>query len=241
MVVARAGRLTTIAALLAAIAGCGDASTEAKGEVPPADEVALEVVLLPADEPGQAPFGPSFGESLAASVDRGTPGDAIGRSLSVEPVDGDEPGLYGRVDRQAPCDLQGLIDLYAASPTLTEVVAAVLDVSAIQLSSFLRSYVAVATTRDTFVIDHHLVDGAAVRSPAVLEAGTTVLIDDRGLPRLRCASASPLTQPRADEVAGIGDADRVGEPWTGFDPGRIVVVARAPEQISALDLAALVR
>jgi hypothetical protein len=240
-VVARVGRLTTIAALLVTIAGCGGASTDAKGDDPPVAAPRPEVVLLHADDPGQAPFGPSFGESLAASIDRGLPGDAIGRSLSVEPVDGAEPGLYGRIDLQAPCDLEGLVDLYAASPALTEVVAAVLDVSAIQLSSFLRSYVAVATTRDTFVIDHRLVDGAAVRSPAVLEAGTTVLIDDRGPPRMRCASASPLTQPRADEVAGIGDADRVGAPWTGFDPDRIVVVEPAPEQISALDLAALVR
>ena len=232
----RAGTLILLTALVAAAVGCSTQSDDAKGDDPPADE-APPVVLLHADDPGPDPFGPPFGPSLVDSIDRGAPGDAIGRSLSFEPVPGSEPRLYGRVDRQAPCDLDGLIDHFDNRNELTEVVAGVLDVSALQLSSFLRSYVAVATTRDTFVVDHRLVDGAAVPSPAVLEAGTTVLIDDLGLPRLRCGSASPLTQPDAEDL--VGDAEPVGEPWAGFDPSRLVVVVRAPEPLTRLDLAEL--
>ena len=45
---------------------------------------------------------------------------------------------------------------------------------------------------DTRVTTFSLTDGAVTAQQAVLQAGTAVLVDERGLPRLRCASGSPL-------------------------------------------------
>lgn len=197
------------------------------------------MVLLAAKEAGEDPFGPSFGESLELLIDREPPGDAIGLGLSVEPVVGSEPQLYGRVDLQAPCDLDGIIEFLDIRPDLSELTAEVLDVSVGSLTSFLRSYVAVALTRDTFVIDHRLADGAAEPTPTVLEAGTTVLIDPSGRPQLRCGSLTPLTEPSAEDLAGIVDAELIGEPWDGFDPSRVVAVAPAAEHLQSIDFAEL--
>ena len=226
-------------ALLVAAAGCSGGSDDAEGVDASVDDARTGVVLLAAKEPGEDPFGPSFGESLELLIDRPVPGDAIGRALSVEPVIGSEPELYGRVDLQPPCDLDEIIELYGIRPDLTELAAEVLDVSASALPSFLRSYVAVVLTRDTFVIDHRLVDSAALPTPTVLQAGTTVLIDPLGQPQLRCASLNPLTEPAAEDLDGIDDVDPVGEPWTGFDPARLVVVQPAAEHLQSIDFAAL--
>ncbi|PZT71125.1 hypothetical protein DN402_02310 [Streptomyces sp. SW4] len=49
---------------------------------------------------------------------------------------------------------------------------------------------------DTRVTGHGLRGGRPVGGQAVLQAGTAVLVDDRGVPRVRCAGGNPLTRRR---------------------------------------------
>lgn len=200
--------------------------------------VPAAVTLLAADEPGANPFGPSVGVSLVGSIERDVR-DVLDRTIATESVLGSASKLYGRIDLKAPCDIDDLVAYYGASEERTRIVAEVLGVSTGSLSSFIRSYVAVAITRDTLVIDHQLVHGAAVDVPVVLQAGTAVLIDPQGTPRVRCESANPLTHPGTDDLAAATGAEPLGEPWPGFDPGHVVVVEPAAENMQELDLAEL--
>lgn len=60
---------------------------------------------------------------------------------------------------------------------------------------------------------------------AVLERGSAVLVDESGVPRLRCAGLMPLRPPKPVSST----PDFVGAAWPGFDPAAltaIVAVAR---------------
>ena len=85
---------------------------------------------------------------------------------------------------------------------------------------------------DTRVTNHGFLNGQANRFDAVLEAGTAVLVDDRGVPRVRCACGNPLTEP----VATSSAPDYSGASWDGFDARRLVAVAPAKEPIKSFEL-----
>jgi hypothetical protein len=73
---------------------------------------------------------------------------------------------------------------------------------------------------DTRVTNHGFDDGITTPRQSVLQAGTPVLIDDRGVPRTRCASGNPLT-PRQRESGGV---TYLGDPWPGFEPDALVAI-----------------
>jgi hypothetical protein len=80
-------------------------------------------------------------------------------------------------------------------------------------------------TADTRVTNHGFVDGLAVPRQAVLQVGTAVLVDQFGVPRVRCSSGSPLLPPEAVQ----GTTTYRGQAWDTFAPERTVAVAAAPE------------
>jgi hypothetical protein len=77
-------------------------------------------------------------------------------------------------------------------------------------------------TRDTRVTNHGFRDGEATQLQSVLQAGTAVLVDSRGVPRVKCGCGNPLLPPAVIdqdlEVAWDGD------PWPTFDPSVFVEV-----------------
>ncbi|MBW8821942.1 MAG: hypothetical protein JF598_27975, partial [Streptomyces sp.] len=70
----------------------------------------------------------------------------------------------------------------------------------------------------------------------VLQAGTAVLVDARGVPRVRCACGNPLTPP----LAMRGRAVVGGRPWPGYRPARVVVVAPSEQLITDITIIDLV-
>ena len=66
---------------------------------------------------------------------------------------------------------------------------------------------------------------------SVLQAGTAVLVDTFGVPRVRCSCGNPLA-PAIELAAGVTVR---GTPWPGFDLGNTVVV-RAIEEVLEFDL-----
>ncbi|MFD7575382.1 DUF6777 domain-containing protein, partial [Streptomyces sp. NPDC059810] len=73
---------------------------------------------------------------------------------------------------------------------------------------------------DTRVTNHGFKNGAATAYQSVLQAGTAVLVDDRGVPRVRCACGNPLTLPVAQK-----SPKTTGTPWPGYNSSQVVVVA----------------
>jgi hypothetical protein len=96
---------------------------------------------------------------------------------------------------------------------------------------------------DTRVTNHGYRDGVATPRQSVLQAGTAVLVDGFGVPRVRCSCGNPLTEPiplssSLDAAASDGRMVLVGEPWTGWDPAVVLVVNAVDEfdQIVLFDI-----
>ena len=213
-------------------AGCG---REAGGGGPGTEGTADagEVLLQPAAAQGPDPFTRSTVEPAGAApaAPRMTPprtpppGDGAPRTLP-----GSTPGLYGGTRSVASCDVGQQIRLLAADPAREEAFAQAAGVPREGVPDFLRGLTPVVLRADTRVGNHGFRAGSATTFQSVLQAGTAVMADGHGLPRVRCACGNPLSRP-----AGAGDAEGGrGEKWAGYDPARTVVVAPAPKTVAEL-------
>ncbi|MEW1612887.1 MULTISPECIES: DUF6777 domain-containing protein [unclassified Streptomyces] len=135
-------------------------------------------------------------------------------------VDGAAPGLYGGTREVASCDVEKQISTLRAAPDKNRAFASVQDVEPSAVPDFLRSLTPVQLRKDTRVTNHGFRDGKATPYQAVLQAGTAVLIDDRGVPRVRCACGNPLLPPVAQEDT----PKQTGKAWPGYRASEVVVV-----------------
>lgn len=137
-------------------------------------------------------------ETSGTSPATGTPAPPPS-SVLVTTLSGDSPGLYG-ARRVSRCNLDQVVG--AGQGRLTEVVL----------------------LRDIRVT---AVRGGLAPVQAVLQQGTDVLVDEFGVPRVRCAGVIPLTPARPVTAA----PSYVGASWPGFDPGTLTVVVAATERV----------
>ncbi|GHF01088.1 hypothetical protein GCM10018785_74850 [Streptomyces longispororuber] len=87
------------------------------------------------------------------------------------------------------------------------------------MPAYLRGLTPVVPRADTRVTGHGCRDGRATGHQAVLQARTAVLVDDRGLPRVRCACGNPLLPPDTTTPPRPA-APRAGEPPNPSHQGR---------------------
>ncbi|WP_405784598.1 hypothetical protein OG512_40675 [Streptomyces sp. NBC_01378] len=219
--------LAISAALL--VAGCsGDSGNNAsagKGEL----------FLQPVAGTGPDPFTDSTAKTTEtpAPVTR-TPqppspsGTASTSTQGMHPVDGATPGLYGGTQSVGSCDVEKQVTFLTADPTKERAFADAEGISADAVPGFLRGLTPVVLRADTRVTNHGYRSGEATSYQSVLQAGTAVLVDDRGMPRVRCACGNPLSPP----VAFKGTPNTQGQQWSGYRPTRVVVVTPAPKVIT---------
>ncbi|MFJ8029171.1 DUF6777 domain-containing protein [Streptomyces sp. NPDC096032] len=146
-------------------------------------------------------------------------------------LSGATPGLYRGAVHVAGCDVERQIGYLAADPARGEAFAAALNVTRSQVPRHLRSLTPVVLRADTRVTNHGYRDGQAVRYQSVLQAGTAVLVDDRGVPRVRCACGNPLGPPGSARGVGVS-----GSAWSTYEPNQVVVVTPAPRAVASLTL-----
>ncbi|MEU1471191.1 DUF6777 domain-containing protein [Streptomyces sp. NPDC005761] len=192
-----------------------------------------EVLLQPAAARGPDPFTGSTVEPAGAAPPAPrtpppptrAPGDVAPRTLP-----GATPGLYGGTRSVASCDVGQQIHLLAADPAREKAFARAAGVPRAGVADFLRGLTPLVLRADTLVGSHGFHAGSATTYRSVLQAGTAVMVDGHGLPRVRCACGNPLSRP-----AGTGDTQSGrGERWAGYDPARIVVVAPSAKAVAAL-------
>lgn len=106
------------------------------------------------------------------------------------------------------------IAVLTAEPDKNNAFASVLDIDPSRVPAYLRGLTPVQLRLDTRVTNHGFRDGAATSYQAVLQAGTAVLVDDHGVPRVRCACGNPLLPP----VALKGNPQQKGRPGPGTAP-----------------------
>ncbi|MDQ0988384.1 DUF6777 domain-containing protein [Streptomyces sp. V2I9] len=231
-------RRTALAALsagvLLAVAGCAEGGDRtAKGTTGTAE--AEDVLLQPLASPGPGPFTASTARSPASPTATATPDSAPpAATRTVHRVSGTAPGLYGGSRSVAACDVERQADLLTGDTGKARAFAGVSDIEAVQIPGYLKSLTPVVLSVDTQVTNHGYGAGSATAFQAVLQAGTAVLVDSRGMPRVRCACGNPLGPP---EIAD-GKAAHRGERWPGYDPARLAVVepgARAATSLIIVD------
>ncbi|MGX1673728.1 DUF6777 domain-containing protein [Streptomyces sp. NPDC055400] len=215
------------AALL--VAGCsGDSGNDASADKG-------ELFLQPVAQVGPDPFTDSTATATEtpAPVTR-TPqppspsGTATATTQGMRPVDGATPGLYGGTQSAGSCDVEKQVAFLASDQTKERAFADAAGISATSVPSFLRGLTPVVLRADTRVTNHGYRSGEATSYQSVLQAGTAVLVDDRGLPRVRCACGNPLAPP----VAFTETPNTQGQEWSGYQPTQVVVVTPAPKVIT---------
>ncbi|NGN63586.1 hypothetical protein G5C51_06655 [Streptomyces sp. A7024] len=190
---------------------------EAQADTDPAEALYLQKV---ADD-GPDPFTGSTANETPQEAT--TPTHPSGRRIYA----GNTAGLYGGTQDKASCDVNKQIEFLAAHRDKQEAFAKVLGLSAADVPGYLQSLTSVVVRADTRVTNHGFKDGASTRFSSVLQAGTAVLVDSRGVPRVRCACGNPLTRSTSLK----NKADYRGTPWKGFRADRTVIITPAPQPI----------
>ncbi|MGW0708453.1 DUF6777 domain-containing protein [Streptomyces sp. NPDC002643] len=194
-----------------------------------------EVFLQAADQAGPDPFTASTATDGSAppTTPEATPTPTRSEPSNVtRAVRGSAPGLYGGTRDVSGCDVEKQIRFLRATPAKNEAFAAVLGIKPSDVPARLRSYTPVQLRLDTRVTNHGYRDGAATEYQAVLQTGTAVLVDDRGVPRVRCACGNPLTPP----VALRTTPEPRGDSWPSYRPQSVVVVQGATADIDVFVL-----
>nr|WP_217510238.1 DUF6777 domain-containing protein [Streptomyces vilmorinianum] len=181
-----------------------------------------EVFLQNASAAGPDPFTKSTARTADTSQ---SPAPLPSPTRSAEAnatrsVSGSAPGLYGGTRNTASCDVEQQIRYLADEPAKNAAFASVLGIPATEVAGHLRALTPLQLRVDTRVTNHGFRGGSPTSYQAVLQAGTAVLVDDHGVPRVRCACGNPLKPPVAQK-----DPKPVGTAWTGYRPTQVVVVA----------------
>ncbi|MFJ9019965.1 DUF6777 domain-containing protein [Streptomyces sp. NPDC102259] len=205
--------VTALALVLTLVKGGGSGSGGDSGQVG-------EIFMQPAAKTGPEPY------TQPAATDSSLPPASVAPSGSSPPmdtapgVDGGDDGLYGGTRNVSSCDVERQIKALQADPAKNRAFASVAGVAPSRVPAHLRSLTPVQLRLDTRVTNHGYRDGAATTYQAVLQAGTAVLVDRHGVPRVRCACGNPLTPPLAQR-SGF---KRTGESWPSYSPSTTVVV-----------------
>ncbi|MFF3353937.1 DUF6777 domain-containing protein [Streptomyces sp. NPDC002917] len=186
-----------------------------------------EIFLQPAGSSGKDPFTDSTARSSAPATPTTAPTPTRTGVGVTQGVDGSAPGLYGGTRKLASCDVEKQIKALTAEPDKNNAFAGVLGIDPTDVPAYLRALTPVQLRLDTRVTNHGFRDGSATSYQAVLQAGTAVLVDDRGVPRVRCACGNPLLEP----VPLKGSPEVKGEPWPGYRSSNVVVVEPAPRVV----------
>lgn len=194
-----------------------------------------ELVLQPVADPGSDPFTPSTATPDGADPSPSPTAEPPGGTPPAQPsryqtVSGATAGLYAGVRNVASCDIDKQADLLDRDTDKQAAFAQTLRVEETDLPDYLRGLTPVLLRADTRVTGHGFADGEASAYQAVLQSGSAVLVDDRGVPRVRCASGNPLTAP--EKLSG--DSRYGGTGWRGHRPSRTVVVTPAKRALSHL-------
>ncbi|MEV5610714.1 DUF6777 domain-containing protein [Streptomyces sp. NPDC052225] len=204
------------ALLLAGCSGGGDENaSDSKGEL----------FLQPVAAQGPDPFT----ESTATAEESPPPVTRTPQPTPTAPpsaqgeqtYSGETPGLYGGTKSLGSCDVERQIRFLTADQAKASAFAQASGIDAADIPGFLRGLTSVVLRVDTRVTNHGYSDGHATTFQSVLQSGTAVMVDSHGMPRVRCACGNPLKPPVAFKSA----PSHQGQPWRGYEPTKVVIVA----------------
>lgn len=116
--------------------------------------------------------------------------------------------------------------------------ARVLHISTDQIPSYIDQLTPVVLRHDTLVTNHDYKDGKAVPYAALLQAGIAILVDQQGLPAVKCSCGNPLL-PFEGKASKTDVRFKNGnKKWADYRQDRVVVVEPPPgaQEIHKLQL-----
>lgn len=137
-------------------------------------------------------------------------------------VPGTQRGLYGSTGDTPVCDVPAVANYLDANPERSAPWAEEIGIAPQKIPYYLNTLTPVALITDTWVTVAVFIDGRAVPTQAVMQAGSAVLIDQVGVPRVHCATGNPLTPPANVNLSAL---EISGKEWTDFSLQNIIAVA----------------
>jgi hypothetical protein len=191
-----------------------------------------EVFLESSSAPGDDPFTDSVSfDSPTSTAPQATVAPSSLAGSGFTSVEGAHVGLYGGTPNSASCDTQKMVDYLSQNPDKARAWGSAIGIAPSYIPAYVASLTSVVLRADTRVTNNGYANGAATPFQAVLEAGTAVLIDEYGVPRVRCSCGNPLSPP-----VSYGTPTYTGTPWSSFQPTGVIVVQRAQTTIRVVTL-----
>ncbi len=183
-----------------------------------------EIFLESASSTGPNPFTRSVatGSPVAVTTTTRPPASTstVPSRATVQGVQGSQPGLYGGTRNNSTCDPEQLISFLQANPGKAGAWSRALGIPRDSIATYVRRLTPVILTGDTRVTNYGYRDGRPTPRQAVLQAGTAVLVDEYGIPRVKCGCGNPLTPPVPTPVTPT----YTGTQWPGWSPTTVTVV-----------------
>lgn len=194
---------------------------------------AKSVLLQSAASPGPDPYttSPTKGPPPAAASASPSASPTATTANGAKVVSGSSEGLYGGTENQASCDVNQLSTFLTTHPDKGKAWAGVEGIAQSDIPAYLHSLTPVVLRTDTRVTNHGFSNGQATTFQSVLQAGTAVLVDSHGVPRVRCSCGNPLLPPAVRSSESF-----TGAQWPTFRPQNVVVVQPAPVQVTVIVL-----
>jgi hypothetical protein len=254
---ATAGVAALVLLITQIVGGNGSEEQDLGGQ---AQEIRLEPISYMPPDPFTQPLTPETPPSPAATPSPATspaPADTgVDTTLTpqallpVEPASSgairsaspDTVGLYGGSLRYSRCARGRLVDFLTSSPQKARAWINVLNsdptlywsggnrLTVADIRSYVFELTPVVLRTDTWVTNHGYSNGRATAIQSVLQAGTAVLVDAYGVPRVKCYCGNPLLPPRRFRPVFRGPR------WSGFDPRRVIIVTRSVTIIDTFTL-----
>ncbi|MDT7670532.1 MAG: hypothetical protein QOC74_3315 [Pseudonocardiales bacterium] len=216
------GRAKVLLAVGVLVVGIGGGVWWTGGTSHPTDRAttraASEVQLEPTSSAGANPFMPPVGQDQTGVT---PPSGATGT------FSGDTAGLFAESGDRSSCDAQTLRGNLEAEPAKATAWAEALGITSTDIPGYVASLNPVVLRADTAVTSYGYADNTFSAYPAVLQAGTSVFVNDLGEPRVKCFSGNPLTAaPSYQQPIYAGPA------WPHFAPTTVTYVRAAPTIIT---------
>ncbi|HXA27961.1 MAG TPA: DUF6777 domain-containing protein [Candidatus Angelobacter sp.] len=199
-----------------------------------------EIFLEPTASTGANPFTPSVSKASPAAsaapltspalpspspTAESTATASATAATGLVSYSGATPGLYGGTRQLSACDTSLLISFLQQNPDKARAWAGVEGIAPSDIPGYVATLTPVLVRADTRVTNHGFAGGQATTYQSVLQAGTAVLVDRYGVPRVRCYCGNPLAPP----VPVTQAPTYTGPSWPAFQPTTVVVIAPAPQ------------
>lgn len=212
--------ITLVVLLVLAVIGGGLAvflvagSDDDGGEEATAEEFVLEPISFSGENP--------FMDSVGTDEEDVEPPEEVGGSF-----EGGTEGLYGGTLDKASCDAEQLVAFLEANPAEAQAWADVQGIEVGAIADYVDGLTPMVLRSDTAVTNHGFTDGAANPIPAVLQAGTAVMVDEFGVPRVKCYCGNPLLPPPTPTTTTV----YTGPSWPGYQETNVTVIQQTTVEI----------